>query len=86
METLIRPFECSLHFFFLPMGSGRVLVVKGKQRYGDKREGGERGCHKMLLEIIKLPSNYGGNIFFFPGVLSVLEIQDTVQQTHRLLC
>lgn len=56
-------------FFFLPMGSGRVLVVKGKQRYGDKRKGGEDswgwggrvvcvcggGGHKMFLEIIKLP-------------------------------
>lgn len=40
VETLIRPFECSLRFFFLlPMGSVGVLFVEGEQRYGDKRDG-----------------------------------------------
>lgn len=56
METLIRPFECSLHFFFLPMGSGRVLVVKGEAeiRAQERRKEGGRGAGEMLLEIIKL--------------------------------
>lgn len=53
------------------MGSGRVLVVKGKQRYGDKREGcveaGRKRADEMLLEIIKLSSNNGGNILCCVG-------------------
>ena len=48
------------------MGSGRVLVVKGKQRYGEGRERpGEEGGHKMLKEIIKLPSNNGDTFLVF---------------------
>lgn len=74
-ETLIRPFEWSLHFFLLPMGSGRVLVVKGKQRYGDKRKGSEDngggGGHKMFLEIIKLIKKMWNHFFF--AILDVLE-------------
>ena len=61
-------------FFLLPMAGGRVLVVKGKQRYGNKRASPGMCvcvcvcvcvCHEMLLEKIKLTLNNGANIHIF---------------------
>lgn len=70
VQTLIRPFECSIHFFFFPWAAGGFWLSRGKQRYGDDREWGAGvglGDHKMRLVIIKLPSNNGCNIFCCVG-------------------
>ena len=47
VETLIRPFECSLRFFLrllLPMGSGRVLACQGEAEIRGQERGIECFC------------------------------------------
>lgn len=61
VETLIRPFECSLHFFPFPWPVGGFGLSRGNRDMGTRES--ESGCvcvcvcHEMLLEIIKLKSN-----------------------------
>lgn len=72
-ETLIWLFECSLHFylFFLPPhGQHEGFWLSRRSRYTGTKERkvrivGEEGMgkgHKMLLEIIRTPSNKSGFI------------------------